>query len=231
MSADYYPTNRDARAAWHANLAAVIGDFKTKYGIPTAIIDAIVADNLWMQFWVAYRNSFDASSQQLTKYFNTIAGGSEQPEAPLAFDIAGPDTPPAEVPPGIEKRVRDLASFIKGNKAVYAEADGELLGIVPDEETKEAVDNMTASFTLTTQAEFKLKADFKKNGMDGIRFEYRYIGGTWNPAGVLLTSGGKFTVPPSEPGVAQQVEIRGIYIQGNDDVGNFSPAVPAFIAP
>jgi hypothetical protein len=228
---DYYPQNREARAAWHANFAANIGDFKTKYGIPTAIIDAIIADNLWIQFWVTYRNSFDASSQQLTKYFNSIAGSNDSLEAPLAFDIAGPDTPPAEVPPGIEKRIRDLASFIKGNKAVYSEADGEKLGIVAPEETKEVLDNIYPVFELTTQAEFKLRADFRKRNLDGIRFEYRYIGDTWKAAGVLLVSGGKFTVPPSEPGVAQQVEIRGIYLKGNDDIHNFSPAMTAFIAP
>ena len=231
MSSDFYKRNMEDRAAWHENLAAHIGDFKIKYGIPTAVIDQIVADALWLSYWVAYRHGFDASSQQLTKFFNTIAGNDDSLEEPLAFTVAPPDSPPDQVPPGIEKRARDLASFMKGNKAVYSEADGELLGIVADEETKEAVENMTASFTLTTQAEFKLKADFKKNGMDGIRFEYRYIGGTWNPAGVLLTSGGKFTVPPTTPGVGQQVEIRGIYIKGNDDVGNFSPAVAAFIAP
>ena len=229
--ADYYPANREARAAWHANLAAVIGDFATKYGIPAPIVAAIIADNLWIQFWVAYRNSFDASSQQLTKFFNLIAGNSEDVEAPLAFDIEPPDTPPTQVPPGIEKRVRDLASFIKGNKAIYSEADGEKLGIVAPEETKDAVDDVTAYFELTTQAEFRLKADFRKRGFDGIRFEYRHIGGKWFPAGVLLVSGGKFTVPPSEPGVGEQVEIRGIYVKGNDDVGNFSAAEPAFIAP
>ncbi|MGB2752442.1 MAG: hypothetical protein WBC19_10335 [Pyrinomonadaceae bacterium] len=231
MSSDFYPNNREAVAAWHANLAANIGSVKTKYGITVSVQTQVAEDNAWIQFWVAYRNAFDASSQQLTKYYNTIAGGSEQPETPLPFTIAAPVDPPAEVPPGIEKRARDLASFIKGNKAVYSEADGELLGIVAGEEIKGSLGDMTASFTLTTQAEFKLKADFKKNGMDGIRFEYRHIGGAWNPAGVLLTSGGKFTVPPTTPGVGQQVEIRGIYIKGNDDVGNFSPAVAAFIAP
>ena len=229
--ADYYPAQREARASWHANLAKHIGDFKTKYGIPTAIIDAIIADNLFIQFWVAYRNSFDASSQQLTKFFNSIAGNTEDVEAPLAFTIAAPDTPPTQVPPGIEKRVRDLASFIKGNKAVYSEADGELLGIVAPEESKELVDNIYPVFELSTQAEFKLKADFRKRNLDGIRFEFRHINGKWHPAGVLLTSGGKFTVPPTTPDVAEQVEIRGIYISGNDDVHNFSPAMTAFIAP
>ena len=86
-------------------------------------------------------------------------------------------------------------------------------------------------FELSTQAEFKLKADFRKRNLDGIRFEYRHIGGKWFPAGVQLVSGGKFTVPPSEPGVAEQVEIRGIYLKGNDDIHNFSPAMSAFIAP
>src|SRR6476620_9543825 len=120
---DFYPSSMDARAAWHVNFIKNLeGDLATKYGIAAALLTALTADKDWIVYWVNARHSADAMSQQLTSYFNTIAGKNDSADAPAAIDWALPPDPPAEVKPGIEKRVRDVAREIKGSLK-YAEAD------------------------------------------------------------------------------------------------------------
>jgi hypothetical protein len=227
---DFYPSSRDARAAWHANYAVQLAALAAKYNIPAAAVTAATADNTWIQFWVQQRNDEDARSQQITAYFNTISGKNETAEAPAAIDFPSP-TPPAEVPPGIEARVREVASQVKGH-AASAAADGEVLGIAT--KTKNiSIESLpaTVNFEMETQAEFRVKVTFRKLGNDAVRFEYRRIGGSWLPAGVLLSSPGSFAIPPAEAGVAEQVEVRGVYLKGNEEVGGFSDVKQAFIAP
>lgn len=226
---DYYPASMDGKVPWHLNLKAHIDDFVSKYSLDPAVVQQLKDDADWIAAWVPIRHGQDTLKQQVTKYFNTIAGKDEDAEVPADPNIAKISIPTA-VKPGIEKRVRDFGRDLK-NRANYAPADGEVLGFELPEKELESVDTLTAEFTIETQAEFKLKASFKKKGMDGMRFEYRRKGGAWNPAGVLITSPGSFTVPPETPGEAEQVEIRAVYIKANENTGNFSDAKSAFIAP
>lgn len=228
--ADFYPQGMDARATWHANWAAQIVALATKYNIPAEILAEIVADNLWIQYWVQARHDADNISQQLTKYFNNIAGNDETLEPPAEIDFTLPGTAPAEVPPGIEFRTRKIARDIR-NSMVYSVADGELLGIVSTGKPADDLTAMSPEFSLRTLANFELEATFKKLGMDALRFEFRYKGGNWQTAAVLLSSPGTFAVAPQTPGEAQQIEVRAFYIQKNNVVGNPSDAKSAFIAP
>ncbi|MFT3745521.1 MAG: hypothetical protein QM785_14665 [Pyrinomonadaceae bacterium] len=128
MALDFYPGSMESRASWHVNFANNIGGLATKYNITAPQLAAITADNNWMQFWVAARLVAATFASQLSAYFNSISGNdnSLDPPAVPAIDFG---TPPTEVPPGIEFRVREIARHIKGHSS-YAEADGTLLGIV-----------------------------------------------------------------------------------------------------
>jgi hypothetical protein len=58
---------------------------------------------------------------------------------------------------------------------------------------------MSPETSLRTLANFQLEATFKKLGMDALRFEFRYKGGNWQTAAVLLSSPGTFAVAPQTP--------------------------------
>ncbi len=228
--ADYYPQSMDARATWHANWVIQLAALAGKYNIDGAYVAQAQADNDWMQYWVQARHDADNLKQQLTKYFNDIAGNDEtlEPPAPIVWQLSG--GAPHEAAPGIEFRTRKGACDIKGSM-VFAAADGELLGIVSSEDTPASLAALSADFTLRTLANFELEATFKKAGMDALRFEFRHKGGNWMPAGFLITSPGTFAVTPSTPGEAEQIEVRAFLIQKNNVVGNPSDAKAAFIAP
>ncbi len=227
--ADWYPQSMDARATWHANWNAQLPALAAKYGV-SGVIGEVTKDNDWMQYWVQARHDADNLKQQLTKYFNDIAGNDETLEPPAVINFVLSGSPPPEVAPGIEKRTRDIARDIRGSMA-YAAADGELLGIVGTQETSENFAEMSPEFTLATLANFELEVTFRKLGMDALRFEFRYKGGNWMQAGFLVTSPGTFAVAPSQAGVAEQIEVRAFFIQKNNVVGNPSDVKTAFIAP
>ena len=42
---------------------------------------------------------------------------------------------------------------------------------------------------------------------------------------------GVLSIPPTTPGTGEQVELRAVYMQGNNEVGSYSDAKPALIAP
>lgn len=230
----FYPNGRDPKAAWHATYAGKIGSIAAKYGIGAATLAEIAADNAWIQFWTQFRNDADAQKQALTRYFNDICGDDSTLPPPAAVNWSLTAGAPPEVPPGIEYRVYQVADQVMGHMD-YAKADGELVGF----ELPEGVgsiplapgDPVSPNFELRTLAGFELEAKFKRNGNSAVKFQYRYIGGTWATAAVLLNSPGSFAVPPAVPGVAQQIEIRAIYLLGNEEVGIYSDAKTAFLAP
>lgn len=229
--ADWYPQSMDARAGWHANFVAhLVSAIFTKYGIPTAAVTQVNDDNIWLQYWVDARHEADSMMQGLTKYFNTIAGKDPAADPPAPVTWAFSLTAPPEVPPGIEFRVREIAKQIKGH-AAYAVADGELLGIITPTDAPTDPASLTPTFKLRTLAEFKLEATFRKLGMEALRFEARHKDEAWQPAAFLINSPGQFTFVPKTPGVAEQIEVRAILVQKNQDVGNFSAIVAGFIAP
>lgn len=233
MATDFYPQGLDARAAWHINFAKEIIGLAAKYNISPAVLLEIAADAAWIEYWAQARNQADAQRQQLTQYINTISGKDEQAPAPAPIDWELSVPVPPEVPPGMEFRVREIARQIKGSM-VYAVADGELLGIVSSGGTASPLSpgqNVAPDYTLVTLADFALQATFKKLGNNAVKFQYRRKGGNWADAGVLITSPGSFHVAPLVPGVAEQIEVRAIYLLGNVEVGVFSDAKPAFIAP
>src|SRR5690348_15741952 len=108
MPRDWYPQSMDALAAWHQNFADNIGLLKVKYNLTTDQITQVQQDNEWMQFWVQARNTLEAQSQQLSKYFSDIAGSDPSIDPPNVISIVISGGPP-EPMPGIEFRTREIA--------------------------------------------------------------------------------------------------------------------------
>lgn len=227
---DWYPKNLATLRAWAANFFLRRPEFEAKYPILQTKKAELEGACNWLMWWIDTRSIQDEWSQQFTKYFNTIAGNDPDADVPTTPAWAAPPGMPPDVPPGIEKLMRDTRREVV-NASNYATADGEAMGFEAPESEGLTPGDMTPAFELKTLAEFKLQATFRKLGMDGLKFQYRHKGGDWQPAATLISSPGTFTVPPAVPGEATQVEIRAIFLEGNNEVGNWSDAKSAFIAP
>lgn len=230
---DYYPQSMDARMAWHAVFIDQLLNhgFAAKYSITFPTTTALQAISAWFNYWVPLRHSLDAYSQQVTGYFNTIAGSDENADPPSQPTFAAPEEIPDDPAPGIEKFTRDIVKQIK-NSTIYAPADGEAMGIESPEPTPFNPAELRPTFKAVTREAFEIGVTFKKQGMSAVRFEFRYKGGlSWMPAGVLLSSPGAFSIAPQTPGQPEQIELRAIYMQGNNNIGQWSDIVPVLIAP
>lgn len=230
MASDWYPTKIELLPEWHTNYALHLPTLQAKYGITNQQIQDAEDDKDWIVYWVNALISIQQQLDQIEQFFQQIwklPKGSPQPLVPA---VALPPDAPAVVFVGVRSRTREIAKFIKGNPG-YAKADGELLGIVTATSLPPNFGQLIADFKVRTLANFDVEIVFKKQGADGIRIEFRYKGGEWIYLTTLTSSPGVVHINPQVAGVAEQLEMRGIMIEKNQPVGNFSDTKTAFIAP
>ena len=227
---DYIPVNWAAFAVWMANFVKQLDLLKTKYNISEAKVDELTADNGWVQFWADAQSNAKQQKKQLTDYVDGIRKGKLGAPA-LSNPVWSLGLMPVAVPPGINDRVREAANFIKAQKSVYTEADGELLGIVTAEEAGRPESEYVPALTLSPEPNYDLEADFRLLGTNALRVEYRLKGGQWQTAATLTSSPGRFHINPTVPGEAQTVEIRAIFIMKNEPYGQYSPIYSTIIKP
>jgi hypothetical protein len=225
---DFYPTNEDALVLWHKVFSEQFANFNVKYGLSAADVAKAVAYYNWFVWVINLKNALRAFSQQVTKYFNDIAGKDPTKDPPSALADFDVGTAPPQPDPGIEFQIREWARQMK-NHTDYSEADGEAMGIEGAEEAEP--DTTSVEFTASTLANFELGVSFRKLGNDAVKFQFRYQGGQWQSAGFLVSSPGVLSIPPQVDGTGEQIEIRAIYMKGNNEVGTYSDAKTAFIAP
>lgn len=230
---DFLPQNWEEFDIWMQNISRQIDQLADKYGVTPAQIAALAADAAWVRYWVAAKSVAEHQEEQLQKYVAAIAKKEPGTPAPAEPTWELPPSPPAPVPPGIRRRARNLATYIKRDKAVYEIADGELLGIVGDERGETDTATLQPTLTARTLPAFAVEVEYEKQGKF-LRIEMRYLTagrGDWREIKVLTRSKGSFTVPPSVAGQGEQIELRAIYLENDQPVGNYSDIVTAFIAP
>ncbi|CAN5335820.1 hypothetical protein BH10ACI1_BH10ACI1_16200 [soil metagenome] len=230
MADDWYPRKIELLPDWHENFNTQLPNLAAKYGITAGQLAAVLKDNDWIQYWVNAWNQIKQQVDQLEEFFDLTwkaALGTPEPSVP---SIALPPGLPANVMPSVRERTREIARFIKGNP-VYTKADGELLGIVSTPATPPNLIGLTADFKVRTLANFDLEITFVKQGTNGIRLEIRHKGGAWMFVMGLSNSPGIIHVNPQVAGEAEQIEMRGILVEKDQPVGNYSDTKTAFIAP
>jgi hypothetical protein len=228
--ADFYPQNIPSRNVWHQQFANALPDLAAKYSISPADVTRVQEIAAWYVFWIGVKASIDGYTQQLTSYFNCLAGKDADAKPPLTPSFAQPTPPVADPPPGIERWTRKLARQIKGH-ARYSDADGALLGIGPAVRAIRDLDDIKPVLTVIPTNTFQIGVKFRKYGLDALRLEYRGNDGQWVSAGVLLASPYFFKITPSTPNQAERVELRAIYMKRNNVVGKWSDIVDAVAMP
>lgn len=226
---DFLANSWSAFADWFNNFKAQLDILASKYGL-TAELNSVERDNLWVQYWVQAKVAAKAQDKQPTDFIDAIANGeigSPQPGTPTWALPAGE---PANVLPGIKKRIRSLARQIKANP-IYTQADGELLGIISPEEGERIAENTAPALKCRPMSNFAVEIEFRKYGFDALRVEIKHKGGAWQLASILTTSPGVFNAIPTSPGDAEQIEIRGIFLVKNQPFGIYSPIYMTVIQP
>lgn len=231
MSKDYIPNTWSAFADWVNNFYEQLNNgLAAKYSVMEKM-SQLAKDKLWVQYWVAGKLIARQQEEQLTQYVEKIANGALSTPPPTDPAWVLPSHPPDNVPPGIKARIREIAATIKAQKSIYTTADGELLGIIPPDEANRDPNDFTPDVKLRSLANFALEANCRLFGLDALRLEYRHKGGDWQYAATLTSNPGIFNIRPQVEGKAEQIEIRAVYIEKNEQYGNFSPSYTAIIQP
>jgi hypothetical protein len=228
---DYIPQNLTAFAAWILNFHTQLQTLAAKYGISAVTLASLGSDNAWTQYWAQARIAATQQEKQITDFITQIADGELGKPVPTTPQWSLPPNPPPAVETGIKKRIREIANAIKNQKSIYTRADGELLGIVTGEEAGRPETDYQPALKLQALAAYHLQAEFRKMGLDAVRFEIRRKNGEWSPAADSAKSPADFLVTPEKPGDPEQIEVRAIFLKAYKPFGSYSPIYTATIAP
>ena len=137
MVSYYIPTNDQGKAEFLDNLALKIGGYETLLGLTTADVDSVQADAAMFRYILDMQEAYKTFRQDLTNYKNMLRDGAPGPLGPIPVSPVMP-APPTLVDKNVFRRTRKLVARIKAAPA-YNNAIGEDLGIVGDEQTKDAL--------------------------------------------------------------------------------------------
>ncbi|MBK7393408.1 MAG: hypothetical protein IPI64_08925 [Chloracidobacterium sp.] len=230
--ADWYAKSMDGLLTWWANFIVRRPDFESKYAILHSKSSELNAAGAWIAYWVAQRNSFTDASQQFTAYFNTIAGNDPSAEPPKEFDWALSGAPPAQPSPGIESLIRDVRREVVG-LTNYAKADGEALGF--ESTSSDALNPLTLkptiqAFGAASNHHFSLVV----SGREGVTMWDVYIlrkDGEWTKVETCSGKSADISVSLTEPGSAEQIQVRVQLRKNNADIGEVSDPVYVTLNP
>lgn len=231
---DYMPQNPTAFVVWFTNFILHLQVLSSKYSVCSEKIDALVRDHEWVHYWSDAKRSAREHEKRLNRFFNSMING-ELSNGWLTVPVQTVSDSlgyiPDNVMPGIKDRIREVVDCIKSQREIYTKYDGELLGILTPEESGMRESDYTPDVKFKQIGNYNLEVDFRKYGLDAIRFEYRYRNDEWRFGGFLTRSPDFLKIPPRIVGNAEQVEIRAVFWDENRNFGNWSPIYKLIIMP
>ena len=207
------PYSLSAFAEWMGIFAAQLPALAAKYGV-------VAAGNLPQT-----QANFNAKlpEKQLTDFVAEVVNGTPARSAPNDPFRELPSRSLVALETGLKKRIRKIGGSLKTQKSVFIQADGELLCIVAPDEVQLSPETTAPELKLRTVPNYALDIEFRKMGMDALRVETRQKGGNWQLAAILTTSPATINVVPLSDGDAEQIEVRGVFLEKNQIFGNYSP--------
>jgi hypothetical protein len=106
----------------------------------------------------------------------------------------------------------------------YTRAIGEDLMIVAGEPDQISPEERIPAFAFTARQGYRISVTGSMQGMRAANFYYRRKGQTdYVFVGYLTRAPGEIHIPPAQAGVPEVGEIRAIFSENNQEVGQFSP--------
>lgn len=219
---DWYPTTEAGKREMFQAIFANIDDVDQ-----TLKMDATIAARLKAiaEMYLAYDGNLNlnrAALKALEEGFETIQTGNPQidpmPVAPKYHALALP----AGDFVGIEKEMRDIRRYMKG-LPTWTTNMGDVLKMNGREAAGRNENEMSPAVKIKQIEGVKIYVLTKKEGMDGIEYQWRIAGdGEWQ----LLKNSGEsddFLEISIEAGTARKIEIRAHFLKKFKQIGVWSP--------
>ena len=172
-----------------------------------------------------------ANLQAINDYFELVdAAKITTNQIKNAVFAGDPNAPLANVP--AIGRFLKLARRYKA-AAGYTKQIGIALGIDDAGGDSVSPDSLVAALSVRDLGNYQLDAVFKKQGMSAMLIQYRQKGTEkWLDLKTALQSPVKADIPPpATEGAAVQIELRARLLDGNQEVGAWSPIYPLTVNP
>jgi hypothetical protein len=225
---EYFPTDQEGIRLLLLSLKTKLENYEAELGLTAADITGAVTRSELFDYLINNAAMLEDAKTAYNEAKNTIIRGEIGAPAPTFPKIELP--PPPTMTVGIIKQTRKLVRRIKDAPG-YTAAIGEDLGIVKPDSDGISPDDLVPMLANRSLQNFALETAFQKQGTDGLRIEYRYKSGDWQLATIALSSPVVYNITPQTAGVAEQIEIRAIYMKKNATVGQYSPSYTLVIAP
>jgi hypothetical protein len=226
---DYFPTDE-------AGIRQLLLSLKTKaptYKVLLELTDAKLQEfsdrsDLY-EFLIDYSELLDNTKVGFNTAKDIIVNGDPKASIPVLPSLTVP-APPVDLLVGIIKLTRkDIAKMKLASG--YSPEIGEDIGFIKQKAAPASPDTFVPTLELLALIAYHIQVTFKRRGMSGLRIEFRRKGGEWQRAETAFASPFTFAISPATLGDAEQIEIRAIYMKGNETFGQYSPSYTISIAP
>lgn len=233
---DFIPENPSAFVVWFTKFILHLQALSPKYELCSDKIDGLLKDHEWVHYWAWMRSDVKEQERQLNRFFSAVVNGT-----PLTNDLVL-NVPihessealaylPENVMPGIKQRIYEIAACVKSQTGIYTKEDGRLLGILTPAEAGWSETDYTPDLKFKQLPNYSLEVDFRKFGMDAVKYDYRYVGDEWLFGGFLTKSPDVLKIPPLVFGCPEQIEISAVFWTENHEYGNRSPVYRMVVVP
>lgn len=219
---DWYPTTRPKQRAMYWNVLRKIDNHKEAIA---DLSDARVARiKVICQMYVALYDWLEQSEAALKggyEYQKDMERG-ELSEAPSPVPVFPALVLPAGAFKGFVQEFREEMGLLKRQPG-YTRAIGEDLMIVAAAKEAQRPEDKQPALEYAARQGFKLWVTGRMKGMGAVKFYYRRKGATdWFFVAFLNKLPGEIQIPPAQAGVPEIGEIKAIYFDDNQEIGQFS---------
>jgi hypothetical protein len=152
----------------------------------------------------------------------------EPAPAPPVFQAVTPLPTGASI--GIFDEFREMVRFLKANPN-YTRNIGEDLMIVAPENETDTPDSIAPALEVEAVGDYRVRVTFKKGEFDALRIEYQRKGASnWTLGTIATASPDEFDIAPNAAGQPESGFIRAVYLNRNQQVGNYSPLYPGTLS-
>jgi hypothetical protein len=227
MSKSYYlPSDDNGKAAWLNNLSGKLPTYQAALGLTAADVDSVTADAAFFTYALNAQIQVASYSVQWTAYKNSARNGNASALGAIPAAPVLPTPAPAMVAPGIFGRATALVARIKTAPG-YTESIGQALQIIGAEHP---VDPTTLKPVLDVELDAgAVDIGWLKQGMDSLELWVdRGTGFVFLAIDTIPNYTDTAPMPPA--GQSALWKYKGIYIQADQRVGQWSDVVSIPVA-
>jgi hypothetical protein len=224
------PTNEAERLIFMQNCVVKLPLYAAALGLTPLEVSTQADDTLNYEYLITVPQQVNDSKDAFYSFKELVIDGAITnviPPDPTFPVIATPKS----ATPGIIKRIRLLVKRIKASTG-FTDQIGEDLGLLENVPNSIVPQDIVPDMKLKALTGSRVEISFSKKGFDAMRVEYqRKNDNGWQLAGVFTSSPAIHELPPELPGEPESRSYRGVLMEKNVAVTQYSPTYTIVTTP